>query len=126
MARLAESELVGIDRDVQIAQTDEFLSHGLRYLFPPAFGGETRGVPTAWAAEPLKSQLADVGTQPLVWPHSEGPDRGLALEPVHPTVPILALRDELLHERLALVDALRLGDRRARLLAHDDLKKHYA
>jgi hypothetical protein len=58
---------------------------------------------------------------PPVWPHPTGNRRGIALKPLHPVVPVLALRDEKLWERLALVDAIRAGDARIRRLAETAL-----
>jgi hypothetical protein len=98
------------------AAAEEFLLHAVKYLFPPVRGSETRGVPAAWAAPPLVSELADDGLPP-VWPHPSGVRRGIALAPLHETVPELALRDEDLYQRLALVDAIRAGDARVRRLA---------
>src|ERR1035441_759404 len=34
---------------------EEFLLHGLKYVFPPERGELTRGVPTWYAAQPLRS-----------------------------------------------------------------------
>jgi hypothetical protein len=45
-----------------------------------------------------------------VWPDPLGSVRGIGLEPLHPAVPEVARRDPELGERLALVDAMRLGD----------------
>jgi hypothetical protein len=55
--------------------------------------------------------------------HPEGKSRGIALAPLYKTVPIAALRDPLLYEKLALVDALRDGRTRERKLAEEELKK---
>ena len=107
-------------RRVPEAAAEEFLIHGVKYVFPPRRGSETRGVPAAWAASPLVTQLADDGLPP-VWPHPAGDRRGIALEPLHSVVPELALRDERLWERLALVDAIRAGDARIRRLAEQAL-----
>jgi hypothetical protein len=46
-----------------------------------------------------------------------GKIRGIALQPLHDSAPEIARRDPSLAERLALVDALRLGDARIRGLA---------
>ncbi len=73
-------------------------------------GSGVRGVPTSWAAEPLKEELDEPGSLPPVWPYFEGTVRGLALEPLHPMVPKAALADPELWQRLALVDALRSND----------------
>ena len=52
-----------------LAQADEFLAHGLRYVFPARFKGESRGVPTAWAAPPLQALLTATDAPAPVWPH---------------------------------------------------------
>src|ERR1700745_1388796 len=39
-----------------ISALEEFLVHGLKYAFPAEHGEVTRGVPTSYAAEPLKSE----------------------------------------------------------------------
>jgi hypothetical protein len=113
LKRLQEVQLV-LDRRVAVPQADEFLSHGLRYVFPARFKGESRGVETAWAAAPLKDLLTQTTSPPPVWPHPAGRVRGLALEPLHPSAPEAAMRDPELHERFALIDALRLPDARVR------------
>lgn len=121
LRRLEEVQLVLPDRRVAIAQADEFLAHGLRYVFPGRFKGESRGIETAWAAAPLRDALTSSGALTPVWPHPEGRVRGIALEPLHSSVPGAALRDPDLHERFALIDALRVGDARVRREARDAL-----
>ena len=110
-------------RRVNVSQAEEFLVHAVKYLFPAALEGESRGIPTAWAAEPLRGELASPPDemQP-VWPDAHGRQRGLALQPLHPAVPAAARRDAALRERLALLDGLRLGDARVRALAADLLR----
>jgi len=105
-------------RAVSVSQSEEFLVHGLKYVFPGSMGGESRGVPTAWGAKPLVDKLA-VGANdvPPVWPSAVGNARGPALEPLHPSVVKASQQDPLLGERLALVDALRVGDARVRGVA---------
>lgn len=110
-------------RMVNLSQAEEFIIHGLRYVFPGAVRGESRGVPTAWAAQPLVDLIAGGPDElPPVWPSARGPVRGLALEPVHASVVEAANRDPALGEQLALVDALRLGDARIRELAAEQLR----
>jgi hypothetical protein len=113
LKRLEEVQLV-LGRHVAIPQTEEFLFHGLRYVFPARFKGESRGIETAWAAPPLRDLLTHSNSPPPVWPHANGTVRGIALEPLHPAAPEAALRDQGLHERFALVDALRLPEARVR------------
>ncbi|MEP7042529.1 MAG: MarR family transcriptional regulator [Dokdonella sp.] len=94
-----------------------FLQHGARYCFPATRGSLTRGVPTGYAAAPLKDSIRP-GSDPLpVWPSKNGTVRGMALYPLYPTVPEAALRNPALYELLALFDAVRDGNARERALA---------
>ena len=99
----------------------EFLVHGLKYAFPAQHGGVTRGVVTSYAAEPLRSEIAASDDLPPVWPWHQGDTRGIGLEPLYKTVPQAAMRDPVLYELLALVDAIRDGRARERNLAERDL-----
>lgn len=94
----------------------EFLVHGLRYAFPAERSGVTRGVPTSYAAPPLKAHFGH-GELPPVWPHPEGTARGEGLAPLYKSAPSAALRDARLYGWLALVDAVRAGRARERKLA---------
>ena len=126
LSRLEDAGLVSSRRRAQFAQADEFFAHALRYVFPPRMKGETRGIPTSWAAPPLRERLASPEESlPLVWAHPSGSARGIELEPLHAVVPEVALRSPELYELLALIDALRSGDARIRGLAHDELRKHF-
>ncbi len=97
-------------RRVVPARAEEFLVHAVKFFFPVEQGGEVRGVPTAWAAEPLVGELAESSGLPPVWPYAKGAVRGLGFEPLHAIVPAAARVDRQLGERLALVDALRGSD----------------
>ena len=101
---------------------EEFLVHGLKYAFPPERGELTRGVPTGYAAEPLKSRISAGADPPPVWPFPEGKVRGYTFTPLYKTVPKAALRDSYLYEMLALIDALRDGRSRDRQIAEEELK----
>jgi hypothetical protein len=102
-------------RRVNASQAEEFLVHGLRYVFPAVLEGESRGIPTAWAAEPLARRIVSAPDDlPPVWPDAQAEGRGLALRPLHPAVPEAARRDPQLGESLALVDALRCPHARCR------------
>src|SRR5580692_8153241 len=104
-----------------ISALEEFLVHGLKYAFPAEHGEVTRGIPTSYAAEPLKSEIAASSDLPPVWPWHEGDTRGIGLEPLYKSVPYAALRDPALYQLLALVDAIRDGRARERNLAERDL-----
>jgi len=106
---------------LNISALEEFLVHGLKYAFPAEHGEVTRGIPTSYAAEPLKSEITISNDLPPVWPWHEGDTRGVGLEPLYKSVPHAALRDPALYQLLALVDAIRDGRARERNLAERDL-----
>src|ERR1700744_1882470 len=101
---------------------EEFLLHGVRYVFPASLGGLARGIPTAYAAKPLSDQF-DSDDLPPVWVAPQGTVRGYAVEPLYSSVPQAVKSDASLYELLALVDALRIGRARERQLAETELKK---
>lgn len=100
----------------------EFLEHGVRYAFYTAPGEMTRGTPTATSAQPLADVMAASADGALVWPDPEGASRGLAVEPLYPSVPAAVRTNPELHELLALVDAVRVGRARERALAIKELR----
>ncbi len=104
-----------------LSAIEEFLIHGLKYAFPAERGEPTRGVPTSYAAEPLRKVIVQGNELPPVWPYPAGSRRGIAFEPLYRQAPKAALRDPVLHEFLALVDALRDGRARERKLAEEML-----
>ena len=83
----------------------------------------TRGVPTRYAASPLKQHLEQGKEPPPVWPYAEGSIRGYSYAPLHKNVPKAALSDPDLYELLVLVDALRDGKARERELAGKELRE---
>ncbi len=109
---------------------EEFLLHGLKYSFPPERGEITRGVPTSYAAEPLRNMISAGNDPEPVWPYLEGKQRGIAFSPLYKTAPRAAVRDKSFYELLALADALRDGRVRERKLAeaevHRRLRKAHA
>jgi hypothetical protein len=99
-----------------------FVQHGARYCFPATRGGMTRGMPTGYAAAPLRDSIIPGGDPVPVWPHKNGTVRGIALYPLYPSVPDAAMRNPALYELLALFDAVRGGTARERALALDLLE----
>ena len=108
---------------IVVPRLEEALVHGAKYFLPPKRGGETRGMPTSWAAPPLCEQLAAGNETIPVWPDPEGVVRGITFEPLHEGVPAAAREDPQLYELLALVDALRDGRPREIRLAEKELHK---
>jgi len=99
----------------------DFLQYGIKYVFPQQPGAIARGVPTAHSAPPLDAIIQS--EEKYVWPSGKGSARGQSIIPLYPTVVDAVKLDSLLHELLALVDALRVGRARERELAIQELKK---
>jgi len=100
-----------------------FAVHGLKFVFPAKPGAMTRGIPTAFAAAPLKNLLISAGEYIYVWPYAKGKDMGQAVDPLFKSVPQAIQKDERLYEYLALIDALRLGNQREAGLAAERLSE---
>lgn len=116
-ARLAV-ELEGVIRPVA-GSLREFIRYGAPFCFPAVRGELTIGIPTAQGAPPLKDRVLFADENPPVWPHPEGTVRGIALLPLYPKAPYAALEDNALYELLALLDALRIGQKREQGMAAD-------
>jgi len=102
---------------------EEFLIHGLKYVFVPDLGELTRGIPTGYAANPLKDNFLVGDDLPPVWPCPEGNVRGYSFSPLYRSAPKAALADQRLYELLVLVDAIRGGKARERDFASNELQK---
>jgi len=102
---------------------EEFLIHGVKYAFPAVRGELSRGVPTGYAAPPLNESIVQTDEPPPVWPYPLGSVRGYALYPLHKNVPKAAVEDSHLYAMLALVDAVRDGRTRERVLAEKEISK---
>ena len=100
-----------------------YVQHGARYSFPATRGEVTRGLPTGYAAAPLKDKIVQPNDPPPVWPCKNGTVRGTAFYPLYPTVPGAAMRNPALYALLALFDAVRGGSPRERAIALELLKE---
>ena len=129
MGRARSARLVNFETDRPVvvrAALKEFLLHGAKYAFPATLGSPTRGIPTAYAAPPLVTQVSQPSELPPVWPDAEGDQRGISFHPLYPTAPLAARNDRVLYEFLALFDALRGGSARERQLAGKLLSERLA
>jgi hypothetical protein len=120
-ARLAVKE--GEDIRPNIRNLEEFLLHGIQYVFIPDRGGLNRGMPTAHASAPLDAMFVEDNEPPPVWPDPEGEVRGESFSPLYKSAPVAARNDAELYQLLALVDAVRGGRARERDIAKKELKK---
>jgi hypothetical protein len=122
--RAVESSLMKLDEGwgyPDETALEEFLVHGLKYVFTPVRGGLTMGMPTAHAAPPLNQVFPVDAEPPPVWPDPDGTVRGIEFSPLYKSVPQAAKRDPKLYELLALVDAIRGGQSREHDLAVREL-----
>lgn len=66
--------------------TEEFLIHGIKYLFPGKLGEFTRGIPTGIATPIFQNKIA-TGNYPLHgWPDASGEVKGVTLSPIHSSI----------------------------------------
>ena len=115
-----------VDRNKKRVNTlalQEFMEHDLAYVFPAETGRIIRGVPTYVSASSIKEQVANSADQ-YVWRYARGEARGQMIEPLYPSVPEAALRDEELYQLLVIADTLRLGRSREKEIAITELNKH--
>lgn len=103
------------------AALEEFIIHGVSYVFPATPGAVCQGVATAHSAPPLSEHIVASPEDKYVWAFKDGKDRGRSIVPLFSTVPQVAIEWSALHELLALVDALRVGRVREREFAKKEL-----
>lgn len=108
-----------------IQAAEEFLIHGLKYIFPAKLDAMARGIPTSYAGPSLKKQII-AGNDPIpVWPYGEGKERGVGLKPLYSSVPeaITKNPDPLFYDLLTLIDAIRSGRAREKQIAIQKLSE---
>jgi hypothetical protein len=128
LKRAIEAKLVSLDDGrpvVRKSQLKEFMLYGAKYAFPAVWGALTRGLPTAYAAAPLNGVIASSNDPVPVWPHPNGPTRGMSLAPLYPSAPEAAMQNDKLYAMLSLFDALRTGQARERNAAKELLEKYF-
>ena len=109
---------------VNLSTLEEFIVHGIRYVFFPERGEITRGIPTIYTVAPLDSMPSSDELLP-VWPDSMGNTRGASFSPLYRSAPKAAMKDQALYELLALVDAIRGGRSRERAMAIDEIRQRF-
>ena len=119
-ARLAIKENNNIYPNIR--NLEEFLLHGLQYVFIPERGALNRGMPTTFAATPAGADFVGINEPPPVWPDPEGDVRGESFSPLYKSAPFAAKNDTKLYRLLTLVDAIRGGSNREREIAKKELK----
>ena len=121
--RAVAAKLMDMHRKVPVkSNLLEFLIHGVKYAYPPDHGGLTRGMPTGYAAPPLRELIVQSDDPPPVWSDPEGQVRGYEFSPLFSSVPHACKVDPKLYELLALVDAIRDGRARERKIAVNEIQ----
>jgi DNA-binding MarR family transcriptional regulator len=125
LERLRLSGLLASDkRKPNRASILEFLVHGLKYVFPAELGPIQRGVATGYSAAALTQKI--VSDSLYVWPSEEGNTKGTAVSPLYESVAFAALKDPKLHRLMALIDTIRIGRVREKVMAIEQLNKEFA
>lgn len=101
---------------------EEFIVHGLKYVFVPERGELTRGMPTGYSARPLMEYFQASTEPPPVWPDKDGLVRGEAFSPIYKLAPRAARMDDELYELLVIIDAIRGGRARERKIAIEEFR----
>lgn len=110
-------------RQVNLANFEELTIHAVRFIAPARLGELTRGVPAAWAAEPISTIIHQPDSEPPpVWPDPLGAIRGQALQPLHPAAAKASRDAPQLARLLSIIDSLRAGDIRVREAAATALR----
>lgn len=124
LERCKKAQLV--DRNKKRVNTlalQEFMAHGLAYVFPAEAGRIIRGISTYVSASPIKEQLVNSSDQ-YVWRYAKGEARGQMIEPLYPSAPEAALRDDELYQLLVIADTIRMGRAREKEIAIAELDKY--
>lgn len=110
-------------RETNARALGEFILFGVRYTFPAIRGPLAEGVPTAYSAPPLAAEFDALDV--VVWPTRPAADtvRGFSLQPLYRQAPDLRVTSPETYRLLCLVDAMRLGDPRARSLARTHIER---
>ena len=117
LARLVDTDKKRVNR----LNVLDFIEHGLQYVFPIQPGSLVRGLATGHSHPFMKSKIK--ASTDYVWPDASGNSLGLAIEPFYAKQSEAAKNDEGLYLMLALLDVIRVGRNRERVLAIGELKK---
>lgn len=107
-------------RETNCKNLVEFILYGVPYSFPGELGAETLGVPTAHSGPAFREKIAAADI--IVWPSSQGTERGVSLVPLCPHAPEMPEQNPQLYRWLTAIDVLRVGRARERALARELLE----
>ncbi|QIH37283.1 hypothetical protein G6053_29705 [Sphingobacterium sp. DR205] len=120
LERRAYADLIDFNkRNVRRGNFLDFLIHGMKYVFPAQAGNLVRGIPTAHS-HPFMHKFISSG-QAYVWPSALGNILGQAIEPFYANQVKAIEDDEQLYRLLALLDVIRVGKVREKVIAEKEL-----
>lgn len=120
LERSAYANLIDFEkRNVHRGNFLDFLTHGMKYVFPAQAGILTLGVPTAHSHPFMQSFISS--EHAYVWPSSSGSALGQAIEPFYANQVKAIAEDEELYRLLALLDVIRVGKLREKAVAQKEL-----
>lgn len=99
----------------------DFIQYAIKFVFPSKPGSMVRGIPTSHAAPPLEKLINS--TEKYVWPYAKGSVRGQAITPLYSSIPGIIDKNPKLYELLALIDAIRVGNKREQHIATIEMQK---
>lgn len=114
--RLKNSGLVDSENKPAREACEEFLVHGLKYIFPAELGVLSAGLPTAYS-KPGFNFVKQSKDQIYVWPDPIGIVKGTSIKPIYPSLPKACRKDEKLYELSSLVEMIRVGRAREKKIA---------
>lgn len=109
---------------VNVTALQEFLLHGIKYVFPAIKGRIARGVQTCLIIENGKIPFYEEKDS-YVWPDSHGKVRGASIAPLYKSVPkvVADVKNQKLYSILCIIDILRVGSARERDIAKQNLNQ---
>ena len=109
-------------KKVNMLAFEEFLVHGVKYVFPVVPMNTVRGIATSVSAFPIKDKISSANDT-YVWPDPKGSIRGYSVTPLYKSVPDAAKTDSKLYELLVISDTFRIGRPREVEIAKQELNK---
>ena len=104
---------------------EEFLLHGLKYVYPAVPLTKVRGIATAVSAPFFKDKITQ-NEDKYVWPDPKGDVRGTGILPLYKTVSCAVKTDQLLYNLLTIADVFRVGRVREIEIAKEELHKIFS
>lgn len=122
LKRLKASQLINSSGKIIKESSLEFMVHAVKYMCPPQLGSPAIGIPTSFAHPEFKFVKYNAN-EIYVWPHPEGKTKGIALQPIYPTLPQACLEDKNLYKLASLVEMIRSGRARERKIGEEKIRE---